>query len=66
MVYDLLIQCEFEETAKEIFHLIGIALQVENEDKPPFQYLGPCADFNGVNIEVSSTHIMISCQSYID
>ena len=51
MVDNLLIRCEYEETAKEIFYLIGIALQLKNEDEPPFQYLGPCVDFNGVDIE---------------
>ena len=66
MVDDLLIQCEHEDTAKAIYKLIGLALQLENEDKPPFAYLGQCVDFNGVDIEQSNTHIMISCQSYID
>ena len=51
MVNDLLIQCEHEESAKEIFFLIGVALQLENEGEPPFQYLGPCVDFNGVDIK---------------
>ena len=66
MVDDLLIKCEHEETAEKIFFLIGIALQLKNEDEPPFQYFGPCVHFNGVNIKISNTHIMISCQSYID
>ena len=46
--------------------MIGLALQLEIEDKPPFAYLGPCVDFNGVDIEQSNTHIMIPCKSYID
>ena len=62
----LLFQCEHEETACEIYTLIGLALQLENEDEPPFVYLGPYFDFNGVDIEQSNTHIMISCQNYID
>ena len=62
MVDDLLIQCEHEETAREVFFLISIALQLKNEDTPFYVYLGPCVDFNGVNIEESNTHIMISCQ----
>ena len=66
MVDDLLLQCEHEETAKAIYKIIGLALQLENEDEPPFAYLGPCVDFNGVDIEQSNTHIMISCQNYID
>ena len=66
MVDDLLVQCEHEDTTQEIFLLVGLALQLQNEDKPPFAYLGPCVDFNGVSIEESNTHIMISYQSYID
>ena len=66
MVDDLLIQCEHKATAREIYTLIGYALQLGNEDEPPFAYLGPCVDFNGVDIEQSNTHIMISCQNYID
>ena len=62
MVDDLLLQCKHKETEKEIIYvLIELALQLENEDQPPFAYLGPCVDFNGVDIEQSNTHIMISC-----
>ena len=61
MVDDLLIQCEHEETAEEIFFLIALALQLKNKDEPPFQYLGACVVFNGVNIEECNTHIMILC-----
>ena len=66
MVDDLLIQCEHEETAREIYTLIGLALQLKNENEPPFAYLGPCVDFKGVDIEQSNTHITILCQSYIN
>ena len=66
MVDNLLIQCEHKETAEAIYKLIGLALHLENEDEPPFAYLGQCVDFNGVDIEQSNTHIMISCQKYID
>ena len=66
MVDDLLLQCEHEETAQKIYTLIGLALQLENEDQPHFTYLGPFVDFNGVDIEQSNIHIMISCQNYID
>ena len=38
MVDNLLIQCEYEETAKAIYKLIGLALQLENKDEPPFAY----------------------------
>ena len=66
MIDNMLLQCEHEETAREVYTLIGLALQLENEDEPPFAYLVPCLDFNGVDVEQSNTHIMISCQSYID
>ena len=66
MVDDLLLCCEHKHTAREIYLKIGLALQLENEDEPSFAYLGPCSDFNGVDIEQSNTHIMISCQNYID
>ena len=46
--------------------MIGLALQLENEDQSPFAYLGQCVDFNSVTIKQNNTHIMISCQSYID
>ena len=66
MIDACLIQYEHEGTAKEIFLIIGLALQLKNEDKPPFAYLGPCVNFNGIDIKESNTHIMISCQSYTD
>ena len=67
MVDNLLIQYEHEVTAREIFLLIGVVLQLKNEDKTlSFAYLGPCVNFNGVDIKQNNTHIMISCQSYID
>ena len=66
MVDNLLIQCEHEETAQDIFFLISLALQLKNEDEPLFAYFGPFVDFNGVNIKEINTHIMIPCQSYID
>ena len=66
MVDDLLIQCEHKETACEIYTKIGLALQLKNEDEPPFAYLGRCVNFNGVDTEQSNTHIMILCQNYID
>ena len=61
MVDYLLLQCEQEETAQEIYTLIGLALQLENEDQPPFAYLVPCVDFKSFDIEQSNTHIMILC-----
>ena len=62
----ILIQCEHEATAQEIFLLIVLVLQLKNGDKPPFVYLDPCVDFNGVDIEKNNIHIMISCQNYIE
>ena len=66
IVADCLIQCENEATAKKIFLIIGLVLQLKNEDTHPLAYLGPCVDFNDVDIEESNTHIIISCQSYIE
>ena len=60
MVDDLLIKCEHEETSREIFFLIGVALQLKNGDNLPFLYLGPSVNFNDVNIKQSNTHISLS------
>ena len=65
-VDDLMIQTDNEAIAKEIFKIIGLKLQLKNETEPPFAYLGLTTDFNGVDIEQSKTHIMISCGNYID
>ena len=62
---DLMIQTDDEGIAKEIFIIIGSKLQLENEDEPPFAYLSPTVDFNGVDIDQRKTHIMISCVNYI-
>ena len=50
-VDDLVIQTGDESIAKEIFTIIGSKLQLENEDEPPFAYLGCTVDFNGDDIE---------------
>lgn len=52
---DCLIQCELEATDQEIFLLIGLVLQLKDEDKLPVAYPDPCVGFNGVDIENSST-----------
>ena len=65
-VDDLMIQTDNEDIAKEIFKIIGLKLQLKDENKPPFAYLGLTTDFNGVDIEQNKTHIMISCKNYID
>ena len=60
---DLMIQTDNKDIAIEIFKIIRVKLQLENEDKAPFAYLGLTADFNGLDIEQSKTHIMISCRN---
>ena len=65
-VDDLMIQTDNEAIAKVIFKIIGLKLQLKNETEPPFAYLGLTTDFNGVDIEQSKTHIIISCGNYID
>ena len=47
----MMIQTAIEDIAKEIFKIIGVKLQLENEDEAPFAYLGLTADFNGEDIE---------------
>ena len=47
----MMIQTANEDIAKEIFKIIGVKLQLENEDEAPFAYLGLTADFNGEDIE---------------
>ena len=59
MVDGLLIQCEHKAMACVIYTRIGLVLQLENEDEYYIAYLGPCVDFNGVDIEQSNIHIMI-------
>ena len=63
---DLMIQTDDKSIAREIFKIIGLVLQLENEDEPPSSYLSSTIDFNGVDIEQSETHIVISCENYID
>ena len=55
-VDDCLIQCKYEATTKEIFLIIGLVLQLENEDKPPFAYLGPCVD----SMELTSKKVILT------
>ena len=47
----LMIQTDNKDIAREIFKIIGVKLQLENEDEAPFAYLGLTADFNGEDIE---------------
>lgn len=46
--------------------IIGLEVQLENEDELPFVYLGRSDNFNGVDTEQRRFHIMISCENYID
>ena len=66
LVSRIVSQCEYKAAAQEIFLIIGLALQLKNEDKSPFTHLVLCVDFNSVDIKESNTHIMISCENYID
>ena len=65
-VYNMMIQTDDEDIAKEIFMIIGLKLQLENEVELPFTYLGRTIDFNGVDIDQSRSHIIISCENFID
>ncbi|KAG7373304.1 reverse transcriptase RNA-dependent DNA polymerase [Nitzschia inconspicua] len=64
-VDDFSIACDDESIAIEIYDIIGRKLQLPGEDKPPFKYLGLQTDYNGLDIEQTSTHIAISCSTYI-
>ena len=65
-VDEMIIQTNDEDTAKAIFMIIRLKLQLENEDDPPFVHLGHTVSFNGVDIEQSKSHIKISCKNYMD
>ena len=43
---NLMVQTDNESIAKKIFTITGSKLQLENEDEPPFAYLGPTVDLN--------------------
>ena len=61
-----MIQTDDEDIGKEIFKISGLKLQLENGDESPFAYLGCTIDFNGVDIEQSRSHIIISCKNHIN
>ena len=63
---NIIIQTNKEDISKEIFTIIWKKLRLENKDESPFAYLGQTVDFNGVGIWQSRSHIMISCENYID
>jgi hypothetical protein len=65
-VDDFALACNEEETAKEIYKIIGSKLKLPNEPKDPFAYLGLINDFNGIDVAQSRDYIEISCSNYID
>ena len=54
-----------ESIAKAIYDVIGNRLTLPGEDKPPFAYIGLVDDYNGVQVEQSSTLVSISAAKYI-
>ena len=55
-----------KDIAKAIYDIIGKRLTLPGEDKPPFAYMGLVDDYNGVQVEQSSTLVSISAAKYID
>lgn len=64
-VDDFALAAPGEATAKAIFDEIGSLLQLPSESKPPFSYLGPLDDFNGIDVDQFNDRIVIHCTSYI-
>ncbi|KAG7357166.1 reverse transcriptase RNA-dependent DNA polymerase [Nitzschia inconspicua] len=64
-VDDFSIACDDRSIAIEIYDIIGRKLQLPGKDNPPFKYLGLQTDYSGLDIEYTSTHIAISCSTYI-
>ena len=65
---DCICQCKREETAKNIFNIIGTKMRFESEEEKgiiPFEYLGIVKDYNGVDLKQTSHYIGMSCESYI-
>ena len=65
-VDDIMIQTVDTNIARENFTFTGLKLQLKNEGEPLFAYLGSTDYFNGVDIKQSKTHIIISCENYVD
>ena len=65
-VDDFALVCPNEALAKRIYERIGKALQRPDELEPPFKYLGPMTEFNGVDITQYDNSVKISCANYID
>merc|ERR1712115_22364 len=64
-VDDFALSCTNKDIARDIFSVIGSALQLPKETKPPFQYLGLLDDYNGVAIQQTATHTTLSTGPYI-
>ena len=54
-----------EDIAKEIYDIIGRKLMLPGEETPPFGYLGLIHDYNGVALEQSRKHLIVSGEPYI-
>ena len=65
-VDDFALACDKEDTAKEIYSIIGSKLKLPKEPKDPFAYLGLITDFNGIDVTQTKDYIEISCSNYID
>ena len=65
-VDDFSLACDNEETAIEIYNIIGASLRLPKEDKDPFAYLGLVSDFNGIDVTQTRKFIKLSCRNYID
>ena len=64
-VDDFALACPSEHIAREIYDIIGKKLMLPGETTPPFSFLGLLDDFNGVEVEQSSSLTTISCSKYI-
>ena len=67
-INDCITQTKREETAKNIFNIIGTKIRFASKEKKriiPFEYLGIVKDYNDVDIKQTSHYIGMSCKSYI-
>ena len=59
-----LLACDSEETAKNIFDMIGKKIQFDTKKEQgivPFEYLGIVKDYNGVDIAQCEHFIEMNC-----
>ena len=69
MIDDCIISCKSEQTARNIFNIIGEKMQFPSEKEKgiiSFEFLGVVNDYNGVDIKQTSHYIEMSCQNYIN